>query len=175
MWDRDGDEPTSSQFLASIPAVCLPTARPLTHIPPHRSSPTLLPTFLIHNATHTTQHTNTRTHAHTSTNPAHPTTPPTHLQLLQLLDELGAQHIHPRGKLLPNLDESGPQLHQTLPQPHRQLRPLGRHRCVGLARLAIRPFLADGPAPDGLVRGQGVLRDGQSSMSSVLALVIHAK
>mmetsp|Transcript_28522 Transcript_28522/g.80466 ORF Transcript_28522/g.80466 Transcript_28522/m.80466 type:complete len:239 (+) Transcript_28522:979-1695(+) len=42
------------------------------------------------------------------------------LQLLQLLHKLGRQHVHPRGELLPDLDEGGAQLDQLLPQPHRQ-------------------------------------------------------
>ncbi len=36
--------------------------------------------------------------------PTH-TQPPAHLQLLQLLDELLAEHVHTRAELLPNLQE----------------------------------------------------------------------
>mmetsp|Transcript_29729 Transcript_29729/g.65785 ORF Transcript_29729/g.65785 Transcript_29729/m.65785 type:complete len:241 (+) Transcript_29729:2112-2834(+) len=43
------------------------------------------------------------------------------LQLLQLLDELGCQHVHSRTELLPDLDEGGAQAHQTLTQPDGQL------------------------------------------------------
>lgn len=43
--------------------------------------------------------------------------PHTHLQLLQLLDKLRAEHIHTRAELLPNLDELQQHTAPTVPHP----------------------------------------------------------
>lgn len=65
------------------------------------------------------------------------------LQQLQLFDQLGAQHIHARGKLLPDLDERGAELEQALAQPHGE-----RHKPGLLGSLAelpeVRPLQVEG-------------------------------
>jgi hypothetical protein len=43
------------------------------------------------------------------------------LQLFKLFDKLWTEYIHASAELLTNLDESGTQLDQSFPHPHRQL------------------------------------------------------
>lgn len=69
------------------------------------------------------------------------------LQLLELCHELGGQDVDPGRKLLPDLDERGPELDQPLAQPGRQGRPprgdvLGGH---APSFLGVGPRAADEP------------------------------
>mmetsp|Transcript_39773 Transcript_39773/g.118392 ORF Transcript_39773/g.118392 Transcript_39773/m.118392 type:complete len:391 (+) Transcript_39773:2504-3676(+) len=65
------------------------------------------------------------------------------LQHLQLLDELGREHVDARRELLPDFDERGAQLDESLAQPHSQLGLSRRRRRRRHALLfVIRPLLA---------------------------------